>query len=260
MKNIDKVMSLILFITVLIIIITIWKTANENPLPDNNKEYVEDYFFETPLKMVSINYRNPIKGDLIVRKENDYVGKKVSLGEFDFYIRGNVTNVTYTFEFTKEFIEKNDINPETIYLYTTIEDELVKAGGLRDNNTIILTTKKLVPITILAEPNEIEELDIEKAFYNSRSEASIFYEKILNIMKDKKKTLILGFVGIGIMMTLLLLTIEKNRLPKKKASDKNIREYVQHVRIEGLSDEEIIANLIERGIKPLHAEMLVKKK
>ncbi len=260
MEGISKVMTLITVMTVVMISYTIFINSQKYTLLSPDKEFIDTFIFEEPLKKVVVNYENPEKKILEVEEENNYRGTKISLGEYNFRIRGNVTNVTYYFEFPERLIKENDVKQESIELYTVLDGKLVKAGGKKENNSIVLTTKKLIPLLILADPNDFEGFDEKELYYNSRSKSSIAYEKIVSFFRETKNQIITGFILLGLVMTSILIYIERSRLPKDKNDKRTIREYVEHVRSEGLSDEEIIANLIERGIKASHAELLVKKR
>ena len=55
------------------------------------------------------------------------------------------------------------------------------------------------------------------------------------------------------------LIIERKKIPNRKSSDSSIEEYIQYARREGMHDDEILAQLVEEGIKPGHAAMMLKR-
>lgn len=260
MEGISKVMTGITLLTIIILSYTTFINSQNSESLDPNKEYIDTFLFETPLQKVSINYENPEKGDLLVQVEENYKGTKISLGEYKFELRGNVSNVTYYFEFPEKLVKENDVNPETIELYTVLDGEIVKAGGEKGNQSIVLTTNKLIPILVLAEPNEAIRVSEEELYYNSRSKSAIYYEKIINFFSKPLNTMIFFVAIAGLIMTAILVAIEQSRKPEDDSSKKTIHEYIEHVRSEGLSDEEIIAELVERGIKSTQATVLVKRR
>lgn len=258
MDKVNSVMAYIVLITFIIIAYTVWNNA-QTASEKNELTMNETFIFSPPLKQITLVYETPGRKNLAVTTTKKYRGTMISIAEYEFNNLSGIKQVTYEFIITESIINKLDINSSTVNVFTELNGSLVKAGSNLENNSITLTTTKLIPVFLLAKPNENTELSDETIFFNSKTPIGKAFDSVKSTTLTTGNSIILLFVLFGMAMGLILINIERKKKPTSRSSDHSIEEYIATCRREGIHDDEILANLVDEGIKPGHVYMMLKR-